>query len=54
MMDKENGRTSILLHFVAQHKISIKLITLKIYGTTTPDSSSTKVTMLAPHEHHTN
>ena len=42
MMDKENG---ILWHFVAQHKISIKLITLKIYAViklTRPGAGGTK------------
>ena len=56
MMDKENG---ILWHFVAQHKISIKLITLKIYALDPvmvapnifkPNQVSTTK---APHEHHT-
>ena len=57
MMDKENG---ILWHFVAQHKISIKLITLKIYALiklTRPGAGGTKPnqvsTTKAPHEHHT-
>ena len=57
MMDTENG---ILWHFVAQHKISIKLITLKIYALikhTRPGADGTKPnqvsTTKAPHEHHT-
>ena len=53
MMDKENG---ILCHFVAQHKISIKLITLKIYATsyTRLDDGGTKPNQVsttgAPHD----
>ena len=53
MMDKENG---ILWHFVAQHKISIKLITLKIYATsyTRLDAGGTKPNQVsttgAPHD----
>ena len=52
MMDKENG---ILWHFVAQHKISIKLITLKIYAAscTRPEvkfEMAPNLTKLAPHE----
>lgn len=52
MMDKENG---ILWHFVAQHKISIKLITLKIYARsyTRPEvkfEMAPNLTKLAPHE----